>query len=561
MIPINLIPIFSWLLKNKIVFIVFLSVFLFSIAKSFSQVIITPPPIATGGNPTIIHLMYGVLNNTTSKEMNVYLQLVCTNKGQPVADVKSKNFILPKGPTIINAINVEDLLYPVDVKYADNKYLTYGIQTSTLPPGTYQICVTVCDVTTNAVVGKNCYSLQIENFTSVNLLTPMNNSESKNPYPIFTWTKVTGTSSTFGDDIYYTLKIVEVINDQSDVIAMQANPAVFKEDEISFNLFQYPVTSQPLGPCKKYAWQIEAFQGVGSKKRSLIKSEIWRFRVECEKETHWTANGQPPPEEVPKKKPKKPVDGYSVVIPDMLKDSTSCKNFKAEFKKVSKGDTVSYKFVSTNNYTGTDSNFKPTSIKISVKNNLVIGIVDSLPAGLHRAPSKFPPGSSTMKWTNSRGYIPNGQTNLGNLYFQNSSANQFKIIYEWLNKNDKTTCKDSASFIEVQYYYELTEESSDNYSEISGNTLNVQFINNYASNSNLKMSIYDVGANALLKSTNERAVKLNSISGLNRITLNLKDYKLEPSKLYLLTVSDFVNNYHFKFKVIDNEKATNAREK
>lgn len=283
----------TWLCKNRMkYFFIFLTLF-FIITQSVSQVIIYPPPTSPGSNPTVIQLMYGMFNNTSSSGLSVYIRLVCTNSGQPVADVKSKTFLLPSGITLINSQNVENLLYPIDVKYSDNKYLNYGIKTSTLPPGTYEICITVIKAINDSITGNNCYSFSIENFTSVNLLTPMNNGISKNSYPVFTWSKVTGSASAFSNDIYYSLKIVEIIDEQSSVIAMQSNPSVFKEDEINFNLFQYPITSHPLEPCKKYAWQIEAFQGIGINKKSRIKSEIWTFRVDCEQQLRWVPVEQP----------------------------------------------------------------------------------------------------------------------------------------------------------------------------------------------------------------------------------------------------------------------------
>lgn len=289
---------------KRLVFLLSMS-FLFFINKSNSQVLVYPPALSHGGNPTLVQLMYGILNNTSSSGMEVYLQLVCTTQGQLVGDVKSKTFLLPAGVTLINSQNAEILLYPVDVKYADNKYVAYGVRTSTLPPGTYEICVTVFKALNDSITGKNCYSISIENFTSVNLLTPMNNSVNKNLYPIFTWSKVAGTESAFSNDIYYSLKIVEIFDEQSSLIAVQANPSVFKEDEINFNLFQYPVTSHPLEACKKYAWQIEAFQGIGVNKKSLIKSEMWSFRIECEQQIRGPIGGVHPDDIPPQKKSKK----------------------------------------------------------------------------------------------------------------------------------------------------------------------------------------------------------------------------------------------------------------
>ncbi|MES2332473.1 MAG: hypothetical protein V4539_22900 [Bacteroidota bacterium] len=107
----------------------------------------------------------------------------------------------------------------------------------------------------------------------------------------------------------------------------------------------------------------------------------------------------------------------------------------------------------------------------------------------------------------------------------------------------------------IQYYYDLQKEPTYTYTEIANNILNVQFYNNYASGENVKLNIYDVGSKTIVNQKNTKPVKSNSVSGLNRISIDIKAYQLEPEKLYLLTVSDFISNYHFNFKVInDREK-------
>lgn len=289
-----------------------LSLFLF-LNSLYSQVLISPPPLFKGVKPDIIQLMYGILNNTSSSGLDVYIHVIAKSDGKLIVDANSKEFYLAQGPTLINTSNAQELLYPGKVKYTDNRYLNYSIRTGELIQGEYDVCVSVLKAKNDSILGKTCYSFIIENFTTVNLLTPINKSDCKNAYPIFTWSKVNGSASTFSDDIYYSLKIVEVFDEQSDLTAMQANPSVFKDDDISFNLFQYPLASHPLEPCKKYAWQIEAFQGRGLNKRSLIKSEIWSFREACEQELHWTPSGNhddKKKETTQTKKSKKPVGGH-----------------------------------------------------------------------------------------------------------------------------------------------------------------------------------------------------------------------------------------------------------
>jgi len=229
--------------------------------------IVYPPALSHGGNPTVIQLMYGTLNNTSSSGLNVYVHLVCTTGGQLVVDVKSKSFLLPSGITLINSQNAEKLLYPIDVKYYDKSYPNAdgnvsGIRTSSLPPGEYEICETLLNIVNKSVVGKNCYSTSVKNLTSVNLLTPMNNGLSKNSYPIFTWSKFTGTASESSYDIYYSLKIVEIIDEQSVKQEFTSdgwlrNKAFFVKGGISGQSFQYPADAPKLIPGKKYAWGIK----------------------------------------------------------------------------------------------------------------------------------------------------------------------------------------------------------------------------------------------------------------------------------------------------------------
>jgi len=108
--------------------------------------------------------------------------------------------------------------------------------------------------------------------------------------------------------------------------------------------------------------------------------------------------------------------------------------------------------------------------------------------------------------------------------------------------------------IETLFYYDLAKEPSNTYTEISNGVLRVQFFNRYASVENIKLSIYDVEAQKIKRKSKD-VIKLNCVTGLNRISIDIQDYNLEPGRLYLLTISDSHTNYHFNFKV------TNDREK
>ena len=107
----------------------------------------------------------------------------------------------------------------------------------------------------------------------------------------------------------------------------------------------------------------------------------------------------------------------------------------------------------------------------------------------------------------------------------------------------------------LKYYYDLDKDPTYPYSEISNKTLNVQFVNNYASIESIQLNIYDVESKKLINPRTVNAHKLKGFNGLNRISIDLKDYNLEQGRLYLLVVSDFSSTYHFNFKI------TNDREK
>lgn len=102
------------------------------------------------------------------------------------------------------------------------------------------------------------------------------------------------------------------------------------------------------------------------------------------------------------------------------------------------GSASCYSISITDNYSGLAED-RPESFKITTNNGNIISAT-GIPDGWARTPSKFPPGSSEIKWTNNSGDIPNGVTDLGNICFGNVTTDPFYITYEWLNKNGNVIC-------------------------------------------------------------------------------------------------------------------------
>jgi hypothetical protein len=113
----------------------------------------------------------------------------------------------------------------------------------------------------------------------------------------------------------------------------------------------------------------------------------------------------------------------------------------------------------------------------------------------------------------------------------------------------------NANKTEGKYYYDLDAEPTYSITELYDKLLNIQFTNSYASVENIRVNIYDTASGALVKPSAAKDAKLISTSGFNRMSVNLNNYKLEPGKMYLFTVSVFSTNYHLNFKVMaDHEK-------
>jgi hypothetical protein len=240
-------------------------------------------------------------------------------------------------------------------------------------------------------------------------------------------------------------------------------------------------------------------------------------------------------------------------VPKSLPDH-KCENYSFELRKIYSGDSIAYEGSITNKYSESELKNKPQNFRINIRNNSVIGIDSRAPKDWTRTPSKFPPPISQIKWNHNSGDIPQGETKLGTLYFAVPTSNPYYVVYDWLNKEGEILCKDSIALIDTRFYYNLDKEPSYTFNEISNSILRVQFSNPYASVENIQLTVYDVEEKKIKRKSKD-VIKLHSVTGLNRISIDIKDYNLEPGRLYLLTISDFHNTFNFNFKV------TNDREK
>jgi uncharacterized protein (TIGR02145 family) len=162
-------------------------------------------------------------------------------------------------------------LTPVNVTYSgDQNYEEIVRKTGTLPEGEYTICVYIKDSETGTELGQDCIVQQIFPISPPALVWPGDKSQVIDVHPVFTWLLPTPAT---GGDIAYGIKLVEQLDDQGPIEAIESNPSWFLEKDISSTSIQIPVSVREFEPGKKYAWQVTAFM----KGDEVGRSEVWSF--------------------------------------------------------------------------------------------------------------------------------------------------------------------------------------------------------------------------------------------------------------------------------------------
>lgn len=223
--------------------------------KADAQVSISlqqPPPFRFN----ISSLWNVTLVNSSGGNLNVYLhgQAVKMSEGL-VVEANTSFFVLQPGVKMVNASEIQ----PIDVKEANQTYKDIIRSTGTVPAGDYEICVSVVNADNGDVLGTDCIVHSVQNFSQVELITPMEGTDVIEMYPVFTWLPPTPVTS--GAMLNYTLSIYEVLGRQTPYNAVQSNRAFFEFPDISSTVFRYPAASRGFVPGRRYAVQVTAYIG------------------------------------------------------------------------------------------------------------------------------------------------------------------------------------------------------------------------------------------------------------------------------------------------------------
>ncbi len=236
-------------------------------ASSDAQVIVSllrPPP----NQLRMADLWKITLTNTTGQTLQVYLRGFVTEvvAGQ-IADAQSKVFSLPPGTHFLTGNDVS----PITVNEAREPYKGIATATGTVPSGEYEVCVYVKLASNDEDLGHDCYTQRIEQVTPSIPVSPGNESYVMETWPTFVWTPPVPLPDGIRPE--YTIRIVEVIGEQTGYDAMTSNPAWYTRDGILTSIFVYPTSARSFQVGKRYAWQISA----RAETLSLGESEIWSF--------------------------------------------------------------------------------------------------------------------------------------------------------------------------------------------------------------------------------------------------------------------------------------------
>ena len=210
------------------------------------------------------------LTNNTGKTISVKLRGTATESSEGlIFEGSSSVFDLAPGFTKVSIPEIS----PLDVSYANEKYKEIVTRTGSVPAGDYQVCISVLYAKSGEELGKDCIQQQVAHPTPPQLISPADGANATEEYPIFTW--MPPVPITPGHQASYELKIVEVLNNQSPIDAMQSNPAWFEKKGIKTTSLKYSTSARAFEKGKEYAWQVTA--EVEDKNWVIGKSGVWRF--------------------------------------------------------------------------------------------------------------------------------------------------------------------------------------------------------------------------------------------------------------------------------------------
>jgi hypothetical protein len=220
--------------------------------------------------------IYKVRIGNNGARQNVSLTITVTEaKSGAVVTMKTPAFELLPGMNIIPPTAA----YNAVVAFGGSKLATVVRQSSFFPEGDYDYCFELYDGTTHSsnLLAEQCFSYNLQPFSTMQLIQPYEGDKICDKRPAFSWQPLIPVIN----GVMYRMLLVEVKEGQQRAEAIRMNLAIINQQQIPLPVLLYPSLANELQEGKQYAWQVSAYRN----DLLLVESEIWDFKVDCEKDS------------------------------------------------------------------------------------------------------------------------------------------------------------------------------------------------------------------------------------------------------------------------------------
>lgn len=248
------------------IFTTFVLLFVAGICYGQVQIKLKQPPM----NQLGVKDMWNVtVRNISTKEVQLLLRGTADEaQDGRLVDGKTGMFTLKANETrIMSGSNI-----PGGGSYSwqNKKFQEAMLRSGNAPSGNYTICV-YAESESGSPLGQDCFQQNIALMSPPTLISPSDGENiPQSQQPLFTWLP----PAPAPQGATYTLRMVELIGNQSAIDAMAKNSAVFEQKELRSTSLQYPISARKLEAGKKYAWQVSSGE---------MRSESWLFTMEIGK--------------------------------------------------------------------------------------------------------------------------------------------------------------------------------------------------------------------------------------------------------------------------------------
>jgi len=224
-------------------------------------------------NPTAVG--QATIENRTDngEEVELFVTVFKSDIGQLLESVGGKVFVQPNS---MKTLNNTDFIRFSSADFTNSSIEEQVFRTGRLPEGTYTACVQVRNLGGANFSPQRCQNFEIVYPDPPQLITPIDKNSVTTEFPTFQWIPV-NVPPQF--DVFYTLKIVEVLETQTALRALEANVPVFERNDITSTTFIYPIDGLSFKDDISYAWQVQAVDQFGLAPASNQgRSEIFEFK-------------------------------------------------------------------------------------------------------------------------------------------------------------------------------------------------------------------------------------------------------------------------------------------